>query len=98
MNVWAEHTNAAQALRPVVYVEGDKYCCLLGPNPRDGVFGCGNTPDEALNNWEQHLKDRLQNPGEDDYIVNYVMHVISERKEDFSEDIRDFYDQSRHVT
>ena len=34
-------------LRAKVYPDGDKWCCLYGDNPQDGVAGFGDTPAEA---------------------------------------------------
>ena len=33
--------------RPVISLDGDQFCCLLGSNPQEGIAGFGNTPDEA---------------------------------------------------
>jgi hypothetical protein len=38
--------------RPDVYKDGDRYCCLLG-NDSDGIFGCGNTLEEAMKKWDE---------------------------------------------
>lgn len=46
-------------LRPLVYKDGDSFCVVLGPNPQDGVFGCGNTAKEALKDWDVHLQEYL---------------------------------------
>jgi hypothetical protein len=51
-------TSATQKLQPVVFQEGDSFCCLLGPDPQQGIFGCSQTPYEAVTDWEQHLHDR----------------------------------------
>lgn len=59
-------------LRPVVYMEGKRFCCLLGPNPQEGIFGCGDSSDEAIQDWENTLKKRLEKAKDDDEIANYV--------------------------
>lgn len=38
-------------MKPKVYKDGDKWCVGLGDFP-EGVFGFGNTPHEAVLDWE----------------------------------------------
>ena len=33
--------------RPVIFPDGDKFCCLLGKNLVDGIAAFGDTPDQA---------------------------------------------------
>jgi hypothetical protein len=67
----------AQKLEPVVFHEGDSYCCLLGPDPQEGIFGCGDNADEAVADWEQNLRKRLQKASDDDELVQYVKDTLS---------------------
>jgi len=69
-------TAATQRLKPVVFKEGNSFCCLLGPDPRAGIFGCGDTAYEAVNNWEQQLRDRLENAQPEDEVTAYVKHTL----------------------
>lgn len=39
-------------LRPKVYKDGNKWCVLYGENTQDGVAGFGDTPHEAVIDWE----------------------------------------------
>lgn len=41
----------ARQLKPVVFIDGSAYSCLLGPDPQSGVFARGNTPLDAVKNW-----------------------------------------------
>ncbi len=100
--VKVEYTGAAVALQPTVFVEGDSYCCLLGPDPETGVFGCGDTPDEALKDWDKNLRKRLASAQPGDEIAKYVKDVIIERvkikaPEGVSKQVQEFYDQFRPV-
>jgi hypothetical protein len=70
-------TGAASALQPVVFKEGDSYCCLLGPDPEIGVMGCGDTALEAVKDWDDHLADHLSKAGEQDEVVRHVREVLS---------------------
>jgi hypothetical protein len=48
---------SVKILKPVIYLDTDKegtYCCLLGNNPRTGIFGRGKTPEEAMENWNNN--------------------------------------------
>ncbi|MCW3109949.1 MAG: hypothetical protein JWQ09_4455 [Segetibacter sp.] len=54
-----ELPETVKTLRPLVFKEGDGFCCLLGPDPQAGVFGCGQTPREALDDWDKHLHEKV---------------------------------------
>ena len=42
-----------QFFKPTVYIEDkNTFCCILGPDPESGIFGCGLTPVEAMINWD----------------------------------------------
>jgi len=69
-------TAATQKLQPVVFQEGDSFCCLLGPDPQQGIFGCGDTPFEAVTDWEQNLHDRLASAGPGDEVADYVKETL----------------------
>ncbi len=51
----AQYFGATQALaqnphvvmKPKVYKDGDKWCCLYGDNIQEGVVGFGDTPNDA---------------------------------------------------
>jgi hypothetical protein len=96
--VQVEYTGAAIALKPVVFKDGDSYCCILGPDPQQGIFGCGDTPEEALSEWEAALQARLKNANQDDEVVKLVMGIISKKSTSSTSNIQDFYDQFRPLT
>jgi hypothetical protein len=64
-------------LQPVVFKEGDAYCCLLGPDPQAGIFGFGPTPKKAMTDWEQNLEKRMEKPIGDDDVAQYVHDVLT---------------------
>ena len=68
---WPVNT-ATQKLQPVVFKDGDSFCCLLGPDPQAGIFGCGDTAFQAVQDWEQHLRDRLSESQTQDEVTEYV--------------------------
>ena len=67
-------------LRPLLYQDGELICCILGPDPQDGVFGTGMTPEEAISDWQKNLKDRLDHHAEDDEVAEYVIDSIKSSK------------------
>jgi hypothetical protein len=59
-------------LRPAVYRDGDSFCVLLGPDPQAGIFGCGDTTDQALRDWDQHFTEHMENHPQNDELVEYI--------------------------
>ena len=39
--------------RPVITLDGDQFCCLLGSNPQEGIAGFGDTPDQACRAFDE---------------------------------------------
>lgn len=74
--VTTEFSGVASCLLPTVFKDGDSYCCILGSDPKVGVFGCGNTPEEAVKNWDDALKDHLSTAGKNDEVVQYVNEIL----------------------
>jgi hypothetical protein len=58
---------AVRTLRPTLFKKDDAFCCLLGPDQQEGVFGCGATREEALLDWESNLRKRIiyHKPGDE---------------------------------
>jgi hypothetical protein len=61
--------------RPVVYEDGNAYCCILGPDREAGVFGSGTTPKDAMEDWEKHVRELIAGPKKKNsstaqYIIN----------------------------
>jgi hypothetical protein len=85
--VQVEYLGASEVLKPVVFKEGDSYCCLLGPDPQAGVFGCGDTPMEALSDWDANLQARLRSADPSDPVVKYVREVVDKSRSITFEDL-----------
>jgi hypothetical protein len=66
---------SAKNLRPLIWKDGESFCCLLGPDPQQGIFGSGDTPLLAMVDWDVHLTNRLAQPNEDDPVIDYVKDV-----------------------
>jgi len=66
---------SAKKLQPMVWKDGDTFCCLLGSDPQSGIFGRGETPLLAIVDWDSRLTTRLAEASEDDEVVQYVKDV-----------------------
>lgn len=75
-------SKAVRDLRPVVWADERGYCCLLGPDPQEGIMGMGNTIEAALNDWEQQLKERVRTAGVSDDLAQYVIDTLLISKDD----------------
>jgi hypothetical protein len=74
-------SDLVKELRPVVYKDGDSFCCLLGPHPATGIFGCGMTQKAALADWELHLHQQLSDPDADGEVIQYVRDTMETSKQ-----------------
>jgi hypothetical protein len=78
----ADVNRTLKNLQPVVYRNGDTYNCLLGPSLEEGILGTGSTPELAIFDWEVKLKERIQNPAEDDEVSEFVIDTLKMTKDD----------------
>ncbi len=62
----------AEVLQPVLFKDTNRYCCILGPDPQAGIFGCGQTPEEALQDWDKQLTQRIEQARPDDKLLLFV--------------------------
>lgn len=67
--------------RPLIFKDGNAYCALLGPDAQAGVFGCGASVDEALDNWTQRFKEVASKRGNDE-VSQYIMDTLQTSKQD----------------
>lgn len=68
--------SSVRELRPVIFQDGNDFCCVLGPDMRNGIFACGLSPQEALKNWQRNLVERIKNHAEDDEVAIYVVDTL----------------------
>lgn len=57
---FSQYDVAAQKMQPTVYKDGDLFSCLSGPDPETGIFGSGDTPAAAIDNWKSALDNKLK--------------------------------------
>jgi hypothetical protein len=65
---------SVQQTHPLVFKDGTSYCCVLGPDPQTGIFGCGPTIKEALEDFDLHFREVLAHPIEGDPVSEYIRH------------------------
>ena len=65
-----------RTLKPVLYQDGDSVCCLLGPDPQAGVFGRGESPKEAMTDWDKHLKELITDPEGNKDIIQFIKETV----------------------
>lgn len=63
--------------KPLLFKDGDIYCALLGPDIETGIIGRGVTPEDALIDWNDSLRDKLRNPDPNDPVLLHVTEIIS---------------------
>jgi len=68
--------DSAKTFQPVLFKDGDSFCCVLGPDPQEGVVGCGQTPVDALKDWDKNLQERKTVTDKNDEVALYIQRVI----------------------
>ncbi|RZK58980.1 MAG: hypothetical protein EOO91_06555 [Pedobacter sp.] len=66
----------ARKLKPHILKDGETYYAIYGPDPQVGIFGWGDTPLEAIEDWEKDLEQRIERLTEGDDITNEVISQI----------------------
>jgi hypothetical protein len=67
---------SVKKLQPLVWKEDNYYCCVLGPDPVEGIFGSGATPEMALADWDEQLVQRLATSALDNEVTEYIKDVL----------------------
>lgn len=55
-----KYDQTVQKLKPTMYLVGSTFCCLSGPDRETGIFGSGNTLEEAIQDWRRALEERFR--------------------------------------
>lgn len=66
-----------RTIKPDVFKDGDSYCCIFGPDPQEGIFGCGDTPDQAILDWHQHLQERIHEKHIPDEVAHQARLILN---------------------
>lgn len=65
-------SDKTKKLKPQVYRDGDAFCCIYGPDPVVGIFGSGETPLQAVKDWETDLEHRIERLTEGDHAAHHA--------------------------
>ena len=57
---------------PLIYKDGNAVCCILGPDPQRGVFGCGPTVNAAVADFDKHFQYLLDHPVAGDSVSEFI--------------------------
>jgi hypothetical protein len=69
--------DSVKTFQPLLFKEGNEFCCVLGPNPEEGVYGCGETPLAALKDWDKNLQKRKKVNDKNDEVSLYIHRVLN---------------------
>lgn len=68
---------SVKTFQPVLFKDGDSFCCVLGPDPQEGVYGCGNTPIAALKDWDKSLRQRMKATDKNDEVAVFIHRILN---------------------
>lgn len=55
----AEYQRHSVLFRPRIFIDGNKWCALYGENLQDGVAGFGDSPAEAMKDFDRNFTKKL---------------------------------------
>jgi hypothetical protein len=55
----SEHARPSAVFKPRLSIDGNQWCALYGDNLQDGVAGFGDSPEEAMWNFDRAWKEKL---------------------------------------
>jgi hypothetical protein len=67
---------SVKLFRPQLFQDDQGYYCLFGPDTDAGISGYGNTREEALDNWDMRLKERIRTRNTDDEVAQYALQIL----------------------
>ncbi len=75
-----DNSRFIRRLRPMVYRQGDEYCCMIGSDQQGTIFGRGAAPGIAIKNWEDNLVRRLEHIEDEDDITKIARRRLISNK------------------
>lgn len=63
-------------MRPSLSIDGDKWCALYGENLQDGLSGFGNSPAEAMSDFDANWRKPIQTNTGDSPVSNEKVDVM----------------------
>lgn len=68
---------SAALFHPTVFLDGDSFCAILGPDRQSGIYGCGDTPEAAVRDWDVHLQEKINAKETNDEVGQYIQEVLA---------------------
>ncbi|MCR6722651.1 MAG: hypothetical protein NVV59_20675 [Chitinophagaceae bacterium] len=68
----------ANLLQPSIYKDGGNYTCAFGSELKDGVYGHGATPEQAAQDWDRNLTERMASAQPDDDLVKEIRRILQQ--------------------
>jgi hypothetical protein len=68
---------SVKEFKPAIFKHGTSFCCILVADPQAGVFERGETPEEALADWDRHLRERAKDPKDGNYLDEYIQDTLA---------------------
>jgi hypothetical protein len=65
-------------LKPRFYKNGEVYICIFGPDAEVGIYGIGETPQQAAIAWEKDLEERIGKLTESDEITHHAIRHLGQ--------------------
>ena len=59
LNVANEKRRPSVLFRPSIQIDGNQWCALYGEDLQSGVAGFGDTPDKAMDNFDENWHKKL---------------------------------------
>lgn len=63
--------------KPLLFQEGSNYIAVLGPDLESGIAGYGDTPEDALINWNDNLRSQIYNLDLKNEIIDEIRTKIA---------------------
>lgn len=67
----------ARMLRPLVWQDEHSFCVLLGPDPKAGIFGSGETVPSALKDWDYRLKAAMATKKPGSELAQFIRDALN---------------------
>ena len=62
----SEYQRPSAVFRPTLGIDGNKWCALYGPNIQEGVCGFGDSPAEAMYDFDRNWVKRIEREREEE--------------------------------
>lgn len=74
---------SVRLFKPTIFTNEAGYFCLWGSDPQQGIYGCGISQQEAITDWVNHLRTRLEGDLANDPVGKELADAMVNAKVDF---------------